>query len=240
MATSDIDLIRTRLEAGVLEVTFARPAKRNALNAEMMAGVNVALARAARDDAVRVVLLLAEGDDFSAGLDSAAFAPGASTDLSEAGRFIRHFATAPKPLVAGVPGRAVGVGFTLLLHCDWVVVAEDARLSAPFVRLGLTPEAGSSVLLPARIGHARAFEILSSARVLTGREAADWGVVNAALPASAVAEGARAVAASLAALPPGPLQAAKALMREVPALLASMDEEGAVFDAHLAALLEKA
>jgi enoyl-CoA hydratase/carnithine racemase len=231
--------VRTHLEAGVLEVTLDRPGKRNAFNRAMMAGVNEALERAERDEAVRVVLLSGNGQDFSAGLDSATFSEGPDPDMSEAGRLIRLFARAPKPIVAGVSGRAVGVGFTLLLHCDWVIVADDSQMSAPFVRLGLTPEAGSTALLPARIGHARAFEILSSARVLSGREAVEWGLFNASTPKDQVDVAARDVAVMLAALPSGPLQATKSLLRDVPRALEVMDREGEVFDAFLADLLRR-
>ena len=228
--------VRYVVADGVLEMLIDRTEKRNALGPGMLADFNAALERLRDDPEVHAGLILGAGDDFCAGLDTAAFAGGEAGDMTEAGRFIRLLAGMAKPLVAGVQGRAVGVGFTLLLHCDWVIAAEDARLMAPFVQIGLTPEAGSTILLRQRVGYARAFEVLSSLRRPTGAEAEAWGLVNSAVPADRVDEAARERARALAALPPGPLQDTKRLMREAEAILATMERESPVFDRHMAAL----
>jgi enoyl-CoA hydratase/carnithine racemase len=135
--------------------------------------------------------------------------------------------------VAAVKGVAIGIGATLLLHCDLVYVAEDARLSTPFVDLALAPEAGSSLLLPARIGHARAFAMFALGEALDGRAAAALGLANAALPADEVDARARQAAHRLAARPPGALLQTKRLMRDAAAIAAVMDVELEVFSQRL-------
>src|SRR5690606_17265423 len=148
-----------------LTVVFDRTDKKNAITQAMYTALAEATERAKADDAVRVVLFRSEGDSFSAGNDIADFiAIGQTTgDMVEVGvfRFLKSLADLDKPAVAAVRGRAVGIGLTLLLHCDMVVVAEDALLSAPFINLALAPEAASTLLLPAVIGHQRAFEIFA-------------------------------------------------------------------------------
>ncbi|WP_309093259.1 enoyl-CoA hydratase-related protein, partial [Phenylobacterium sp.] len=167
------DHIKTELAGGVLSVTLARPEKKNAITQAMYAALSEAVERARTDDAVRVLLFRAEGDAFSAGNDIGDFiAIGSQTgqpfDMSVF-RFLRAMAELDKPAVAAVRGRAVGIGLTLLLHCDLVVVAEDALLSVPFVNLALAPEAASSLLLPAAIGHQRAFELFALGEPIDGR-----------------------------------------------------------------------
>ncbi|OYX78557.1 MAG: enoyl-CoA hydratase, partial [Brevundimonas sp. 32-68-21] len=154
--------IRTQLADGVLTLTLDRADKKNAITQAMYSALSEAVEQARTDDTVRVLLLRAEGDSFSAGNDIGDFiAIGSQTekpfDMSVF-RFLKALADLDKPLVAAVKGRAVGIGLTMLLHCDLVVVAEDSLLSVPFVNLALAPEAASSLLLPAVIGHQRAFE----------------------------------------------------------------------------------
>lgn len=149
-------------------------------------------------------------------------------------RFLRALAALDKPLVAAVRGRAVGIGMTLLLHCDLAYVAEDATLSAPFADLALVPEAASSLLLPLRIGHVRAFALFALGEMLDGRTAAAWGLANAALPAAAVTARARGAALALAAKPAQAVQATKKLMREQARLLAAIESECRVFADRLA------
>src|ERR1700722_11739952 len=201
------DHLLRHLEDGVMTITFNRPEKKNAITDEMYAALADAFGAAGRDEAVRAILLLSAGDSFTAGNDLASFArqsaairPRASAP-SNVERFIKAIADAGKPVVAGVKGRAVGIGLTLLLHCDLVFVAEDAQLSAPFVSLGLVPEAASSLLLTARLGHARAFSIFADGHVVSGRAAADWGLANQALPSGEVDKAARAAAKRLARQP---------------------------------------
>jgi enoyl-CoA hydratase/carnithine racemase len=225
--------VRARIEAGVLRLTLDRPAKKNALTNAMYGALADALAEAERDRAVRAVLFEAEGDVFCAGNDIADFAAAAS---GEPGRgqlrgfdFIHALGRAEKPYVAAVQGKAVGVGLTMLLHCDLVFVAEDALLSAPFINLALVPEAASSLLLPARIGHARAYAMFALGEAVDGKTAAAIGLANAALPRAEVRPRALAAAEALAARPLEALCATKRLMRDAQAIGALITREGAVF-----------
>jgi enoyl-CoA hydratase/carnithine racemase len=147
--------------------------------------------------------------------------------------FLAALARAQKPYVAAVQGLAVGVGVTMLLHCDLVYVAEDAKLTTPFVNLALVPEAASSLLLPARIGHVRAYAMFALGEPLDGKTAASIGVANAALPASEVRAKALAAARALATKPLGSLQATKKLMRDSQAIAAQMARESEIFGARL-------
>ena len=144
-------------------------------------------------------------------------------------KFLETISTAVKPIVAAVSGLAVGVGTTMLLHCDLVFAAIDAKLTTPFVNLALVPEAASSLLLPARIGHARAFAMFAMGDAVTGAQAAQLGLANAALPKEEVLAAAREAAAKLAQRPIGAVMAAKKLMRDGERLLAQSRTEGAIF-----------
>lgn len=227
--------IKLKEEDGVLEITFARPDKKNALSNEMYRAAREALEGAQSNKAVRVVLFSADGDAFTAGNDLGDFAKVANGQGGErqAHPFIEALGRAEKPIVAAVPGLAVGVGTTMLLHCDLVYVAETAKLSAPFVNLGLVPEAASSLLLPARIGYARAFAVFALGESISGSEAVALGLANKALPQVDVLPAARAAAAALAKKPPGSLVSTKRLMRNAAALLARMDEESVIFGERL-------
>jgi enoyl-CoA hydratase/carnithine racemase len=229
--------VRITVEDGVLRITLARPEKKNALTMAMYAALADALARAESDPSVRVVLFDAEGDAFSAGNDLGDFAAVGSGKISRDDMttfpFLLALAKARKPYVAAVQGLAVGVGVTMLLHCDLVFVAENAKLSTPFVNLALVPEAASSVLLPARIGYARAFAMFALGEPIDGRTAASIGLANAAVPANEVAAKALAAAKLLASKPTGALQATKQLMRDSQAIAAVMAREGEIFGARL-------
>ena len=229
--------VRIDVEDGVLRVTLARPDKKNALTMAMYTALGNALARAETDSSVRAVLLEADGDAFTAGNDLGDFAAVASGKLGREEMtthlFLDALAHARKPYVAAVQGLAVGIGVTMLLHCDLVFVAEDARLSTPFVNLALVPEAASSVLLQARIGYARAYAMFALGEPVDGRTAAAIGLANAALPASEVRAKALAVAKLLATKPIGALQATKELMRDGKAIAAVMARESEIFGARL-------
>ena len=227
--------IKTTRQNGVLEITFARPDKKNALSNAMYRAASDALEGAQSDGAIRVVLLSSEGDAFTSGNDLSDFAGVAAGKGEElqAGRFIRALAQAEKPLIAAVPGLAVGVGTTMLLHCDLVFVAENAKLSAPFVNLALVPEAASSLLLTARIGHARAFAMFAMGEALTGLEAFNLGIANRVLPKDEVIATARAAARMLAEKPLGAVVATKRLMRESEAIQTRMARESQVFGERL-------
>jgi enoyl-CoA hydratase/carnithine racemase len=225
------DVLVTRGDA-MVEVRFNRPAKKNAITNAMYGVLADALAEADADPQTRVVLFSAEGDYFTAGNDIADFAAqssGAFEGPRHVGRFLENLISAQKPIVAAVQGHAVGVGTTMLFHCDLVYVADHARLTAPFVDLGVVPENASSLTVPARLGHARAFALFGLGEPLTGADAAAWGLANAVLPAADVLPRARAAAERLAAKPPEALRFTKRLLRDRETLLARMREEGELF-----------
>ena len=156
--------VKTEIEAGIMTLTLARADKKNALSNAMYSAMSDGLERAEKDPAVRVVLFQGDGDSFTAGNDLADFsaqANGKDTGEPQAHRFISNLGKATRPLVAAVQGNAVGVGTTMLLHCDLVFLADTAKLMTPFVNLALVPEAASSWLLPARIGHVRAYAMFA-------------------------------------------------------------------------------
>jgi enoyl-CoA hydratase/carnithine racemase len=225
--------VRVENTSGVLTITLARPDKKNALTAQMYQALVEALEMASAEPSVQAVLLDADGEDFCAGNDIGDFvllARSAQTiEDSDVFRFLRALAMFDKPLVAAVRGRAVGIGTTMLLHCDLVYVAEDARLSTPFVDLAVVPEAASSLLLPARIGHVRAFALFALGETLDGAAAVQCGLANAALPAQQVTARARASALTLAGKAAQALQATKKLMREPQRMLTAIAAEGKVF-----------
>jgi enoyl-CoA hydratase/carnithine racemase len=229
--------VHVALEQGVLIVTLARPDKKNAITQAMYAVLAEAAERAKTDPDVRVILFRAEGDSFCAGNDIGDFiAIGSQTDEPldmSVFRFLKALAELDRPAVAAVKGRAVGIGLTLLLHCDMVVVADDALLSVPFVNLALAPEAASTMLLPAVIGHQRAFELFALGEPITGRQALDWGLANRAVPADQVDEEAMRLAILLAARAPNSIRSTKRLMRDAEAMWTLMQREGEAFGAQM-------
>jgi enoyl-CoA hydratase/carnithine racemase len=229
--------VKIAVADNIMRITLARPEKKNALTNAMYVAVGEALTRAESDPAVRVVLIDAEGDAFTAGNDIGEFAAVAAGVRSRAEMqthiFLEALARGQKPYIAAVQGTAVGVGVTMLMHCDIVYVAEDARLSTPFVNLALVPEAASSWLIPARIGYARAFQLFAFGEPIDGKTAAAIGLVTAALPAAEVRGRALAAAKALAAKPAGAIQATKKLMRDAAAIQAVMAREGEAFGQRL-------
>lgn len=223
--------IRVTKKDGVLTLVMDRQEKKNALTDAMYRALTSAITEAETAPDVRVVVLRGEGDAFTAGNDIGEFAAVAMGGGPPEGvlRFIQLLGSMKKPLVAGVQGRAVGIGLTLLLHCDHVIVADDAQLSAPFVSLALVPEAASSLLLPARVGHARAFAVFALGEVIDASTAVAWGLANRAVPKAELAAAVDAIALRLAKQPLGAVVATKALMRDPSALGARMAEEGRVF-----------
>ncbi len=227
------DHIAVSIAAGIAEIRFARPEKKNAITAAMYAALRDALLGCAVEDSVRVVLFTADGDSFTAGNDLADFMAPREGEQAVTG-FLRAIATAPKPLIAAVRGNAVGVGTTMLLHCDLVVASETARLQVPFVNLGLVPEAASSLLLPRVIGHQRASAMVLLGEALDAATALDAGLVNRVVPDDQLETVARGMAATLAAKAPTAVRLAKALLKGDPAkTLARMDAEGVHFAAQL-------
>jgi enoyl-CoA hydratase/carnithine racemase len=216
----------------VMTLTLNRPAKKNALTDAMYGALADNLERAAQDDAVHVALLRGEGADFCAGNDIgdfvAALTRGVDRSALNVWRFLTAISTFPKPLVAAVTGKAVGVGTTMLLHCDLVFVAEDGELRTPFVDLGLVPEAGSARLLPARIGHVRAFSMFTG-KIVSGKTAAAWGLANQALSDDEVVPTALAAAKALAQKPLASVMATKALMRDSALIEAALAADRVAF-----------
>ena len=231
------DHIRAVQDAGILTLTFARPEKKNAITNAMYETIVREMTRAENDPAVRAIVLQAEGDMFTAGNDIGDFTAVATGKVGApsigASPFLMALAHCSKPLIAAVQGNAVGVGTTMLLHCDMVFVAETAQLTTPFVNLALVPEAASSWLLPARIGYARAFAMFALGQPVDGKTAAQIGIATAAVPAAEVQKRAHEAARALAAKPAGALRAMKKLMRDVETIKAVMQREGAEFQARL-------
>jgi enoyl-CoA hydratase/carnithine racemase len=221
--------VKTAVVDGVMEIVLARPEKKNALNAPMYQAMIDGLRAGDRDPAVHAILFAAEGDLFTAGNDMEDFAAtAAGTGEPKAVAFMEAIATTRKPVVAAVHGHAVGIGTTMLLHCDLVVIAADARLTAPFMKLGIVPEAASSLLMPMCMGHQKAFAMFALGAPVSGAEAVAMGLANVALPGAQVAAAARKICADLAAVPPGALVAGKALMRDPEMLIARIRKEAVV------------
>lgn len=229
--------ITSHLDDGVLTLTLNRAAKKNALTKAMYVALTEGLEGALADEAVRVVVIAASGDDFCAGNDILDFAQDLPVYQDEAAdhdnlpvfRFLKAITFFDKPLIAVVQGQSVGVGVTLLLHCDLVVATDDARFSLPFLKLGLVPEAGSTLLLPQRIGHQRAFEWLAMGEVVSADEARRMGLVNWVVQKTQLVETVKTVTGRLSALSPSALTATKSLMREPEALWEVVRAEGALF-----------
>lgn len=218
------DNLRVTHEHGITTIVFDRPAKKNAFTQAMYAGLLGALEHAAGDPAIRVVLLHGAEGVFTAGNDLLDFASnppvGKAAERDEQGlprhpllRLLHVLPRFEKPLVAAVQGVAVGIGVTMLLHCDLVYAGESTRFSLPFVNLGLAPEAGSSLLLPRLMGHQRAAELLMLGEPFTAATAREVGIVNQVLPDDAVLARAHAVAEALVRKPAASLRATKALLR---------------------------
>jgi enoyl-CoA hydratase/carnithine racemase len=224
--------IKTERKDGIVTLTFARPDKKNALTNAMYGALADTLIAAETDPVARVIVLRGEGDMFTSGNDVgefAAIAAGAVQGERHVSRFIRALAQSTRPLVAAVQGRAVGVGTTMLLHCDFVVLAENALLSTPFVNLALVPEAASTLLMPMRIGHARAFEMFTLGDAMDANTAQNLGIANRVVPLDKLHAEAAGVAARLAKLPAGSLSATKRLMRDAAVLTAQIGAESECF-----------
>jgi enoyl-CoA hydratase/carnithine racemase len=223
--------VKSEISNGVLTLTLDRPEKKNALTAAMYGALARAIDGAADDPEVRCLLLQGEGDIFTAGNDLADFSAASKGGEVPLGAqpLLVALARAKTPIVAAVHGKAVGVGVTLLLHCDLVYLADDAQLSTPFVNLALVPEAASSLLLPARIGHARAFSMFVLGEVVPADKALAWGIANAVVPRAELRAKARAAAEAVALRSPAAVAITKALMRDPVALTARLDVETAHF-----------
>ncbi|HEV8494423.1 MAG TPA: enoyl-CoA hydratase [Candidatus Angelobacter sp.] len=197
----------------ILSIRLDRPEKKNALTRGMYLGMIEALEQAENDSAVRVVLITGTQDCFTAGNDLMDFANAKPGETSPAIVYLQTLAAAQKPVVAAVAGVAVGIGTTMLLHCDLVYASPDSRFQLPFVNLGLCPEAGSSVMLPELMGHRRAAELLLFGEPFSSGKALELGIINAVYPGGQLLEAATDKARQLAEKPPSALRTTKALLK---------------------------
>ncbi len=232
----DSDKVTVEVRDRIMRLTLNRAKKKNALSRDMYAALAGALEQAAEDTEVRVVLLAGEGDAFCAGNDVADFLQEPSFDESSpVVRFLRVLARSAKPLVAAVNGHAVGIGVTMLLHCDLAYASSTARFRLPFVNLGLCPEAASSLLLPHLIGRRRAAELLLLGEEFSAEQACQFGIVNAVLPPENLLEVTLSNAEKLAAQPPEAVRVSRELLRRPlqQAIDEAIEEEGRAFAGRL-------
>jgi enoyl-CoA hydratase/carnithine racemase len=221
----------------VRKIQINRPDKKNALTLAMYETMAAAIEDAGANTGVRCLLIAGAPEVFCAGNDLNDFVAMATSGGLGAPivRFLHALARCEKPMVAAVSGAAVGVGTTMLLHCDQVIASDTAVLMTPFVSLGLLPEAGSSLLAPQLMGHARAFSLLVMGKPLSAADAKAAGIVNTVVPAADLDAQSLAVAREIAALPPESVLAARRLMRgSVEDIVARIDEEVAEFRTRLA------
>jgi enoyl-CoA hydratase/carnithine racemase len=207
--------VRVNQKGGVLAITLARPERRNAITVAMYAVLAEAIECAQDDTAIRVITIRGEGEDFTAGNDLGDFLqalPRENDDIP-VWRLLRALAHNEVPLIAGVHGNAIGIGTTMLLHCDLVVAEEGTRFSMPFVDLGLVPEAASSLLLPRIAGRRRAARYLLLGEPFGVEEAERFGLVSHRAASGALGERLDALTAALLAKPPEALRLTQRLLR---------------------------
>jgi enoyl-CoA hydratase/carnithine racemase len=230
-------------EGPVRKIRMNRPEKKNALTLAMYGAMAAAIEDAGTDTSVRCLLIAGAPDIFCAGNDLNDFVAMARTGAlgNPIVRFLHALARCEKPLVAAVSGAAVGIGTTMLLHCDQVIASDGAVLLTPFVSLGLLPEAGSSLIAPRLMGHARAFSLLVMGKSLSAEAAKSVGIINAIVPAAELNAQSLAAARDIAALPAESVSAARRLMRgNVEEIVARIDEEVEAFKTRLASPEAKA
>jgi enoyl-CoA hydratase/carnithine racemase len=224
--------IKTATLNGVATVEIARPEKKNAITQAMYQQMADAINAAAADASVRAVLITGQPGIFTSGNDIEDFMQRPPGNLeSPAFVFMKALMGCEKPVIAAVTGAAIGIGTTMLLHCDFVYISDEARLAMPFVSLGLVPEFASSLIVPQLMGNARAAEKILLGDPFTGADAVEVGIANAVLPANEVVNHARRVAERFNALPPGAVRDTKKLMRRArsQAALETIGIEGKVF-----------
>ncbi len=228
------EIIRS-VSGAVMALRLNRPEKKNAITVAMYAALADAFEEAAADPAIRVVTITGEGNLFTAGNDLRDFQQrGESGPDMPVFRFLRAISSCPKVVIAGVNGQAIGIGTTMLLHCDLVIAAPDAIFSLPFVDLGLVPEAASSLLLPRLIGRQRAAKHLMLGEPFDAETAFGYGLVTELRPAEEVADRVASMATRIAAKPPEAIRITKRLITATDASVADrMAEEGRLFEQRL-------
>lgn len=208
-------LVENEVDEGILKLTLNRPEKKNALTREMYHCLAESLRTADRDDSVRVVLIRGAGDCFCSGNDIEDFQVGRDPDAKSPGMmFLEAISRFEKPLIAAVGGAAVGIGTTMLLHCDLVYASTNATFQVPFVNLGLCPEGGSSFLLPRMVGHQRASEMLLLGKPISALTAKKFGLVNCVYSNAEMMDEVFRHARRLAAQPPDALLLTKRLLKQ--------------------------
>lgn len=208
------DQIIVQQEGGIMTIRINRPEKKNALTLAMYSAMVTALQAAEADPAVRVIVFAGSPTCFTSGNDIMDFMQSPPTDASSpVFQFLQAIVEAKKPLIAAPAGLAIGIGTTMLLHCDLVYAGQETRFQLPFVNLALVPEAGSSYLLPRMMGHVRAAELLLLGGPFDTAKASEYGFVNAVLPNDQVLDAAMAAAADLAAKPPTAVRFSKELLK---------------------------
>ena len=216
----------------ITTLTITRPDKKNAITQDMYGAMADAIVAYGDNDDARAFVITGTGDMFTAGNDLQDFSTGAedSHDLPPVGRFLNAIRDCPKPLIAAVNGQAIGVGLTMLLHCDLVYAADSATFNAPFVKLGLVPEAASSLLLPASVGMAVANDILLAGRKLNAEEAHRYGLVARIFPDAELSSAVKEIATIVAHSAPTALRRSKELIRNQRDRVAEhMAVEGRIF-----------
>lgn len=225
--------ILTNKANGILTIEFNRPEKKNAITSAMYQMMADAIKDAEGDAAVRAIVIQGKPEVFTAGNDLDDFLKNSSAEVGDrpVAQFMRALSGATKPVVAAVAGNAVGIGTTLLMHCDLVYAAENAKFAMPFTQLGLCPEFASSMLFPQMVGYPRAAEKLLLGEAFSAQDAYDMGLVSQVLPVADLVDHAHGQAAKLAALPASSLRVTKRLMKgaQMEAIQARMMEENKHF-----------
>lgn len=226
------EYVNVTVDEGIMKIQLMRPEKKNALLVNMYEAINAAMEKAQSDSSVRVLVFTGSGDSFTAGNDIADFLarPPGMDGSSPVSQFLQRLLTFPKPMLAAVNGMAVGVGVTMLLHCDMVYAAENATFTYAFVNIGAVPEAGSSYFMPRMVGHAKAAELFMLGEPFSAIEAKSCFIVNDVVPADDLQDHVMHVARKLAQKPPSTLRKIKALMKTDHGNAANaMMQEGKVF-----------
>lgn len=225
------NLIHTHYKNNLLVITINRFDKKNALNTDMYLALTSALKHASSEESVHCVLIQGNEQCFCAGNDLADFMQHANSEELAAFTFVKALAEFDKPIIAAVAGPAVGIGTTMLLHCDLVFATTDAKLKLPFSQLGLCPEAASSVLLPLKLGHNKAFELLVLGDTFSGEKAHELGLVNHLVSSDSLLETALAYAERVAGLPNDAVLTSRKLMKQAtqPQVLQALEEEAIEF-----------
>jgi enoyl-CoA hydratase/carnithine racemase len=222
-------------EDAVRVIKLTRPEKKNAITQDMYQDMSAAIDAAQGDASIRCLIISGEPGAFTAGNDLEDFLKDGTSNTgtpraSNAGKFLHSLAHNAKPIVAGVDGIAIGIGTTMLFHCDQVIASTRATFATPFIHLGLVPEGASSLLAPWLMGHQRAFSMLVMGQKLTAEEARAAGFVNKIVDPDHLEAEARKVAREIAALPAEAVAASRKLLRHAPEeLIRRIDHEGELF-----------